>query len=74
MDFRDITIEQLAGTIRSGERSAEQVMRSTLERIKRYNPALNAFVALADDESLYRTSTTLAGQRQLEWPVGSMGG
>jgi amidase len=42
----------LAGRIARGELSCVELMRSTLERIERVNPALNAIVSLRDGELL----------------------
>ena len=42
----------LAADIRSGQRSAEEVMQSTLDRIAAVNPDLNAVVAMHDPDTL----------------------
>lgn len=52
MDFRDIGVGELAQRVRSGEQSAEEVLRSTLARIEAENPRLNAFVALLPEAEL----------------------
>ncbi|MDZ7826316.1 MAG: amidase [Gammaproteobacteria bacterium] len=52
MDFRDIGIGELAQRVRSGEQTAEEVLRSTLARIETENPRLNAFVALLPEAEL----------------------
>lgn len=42
----------LAGHLRSGELSAEEVVRETLERIESVNPAINAIVTLCPERAL----------------------
>ncbi len=48
-DFRSLTVEDLAGRIRSRELTAVAVTEAALERIERLNPILNAFVAVDAD-------------------------
>ncbi len=62
MDFRDTTIDVLASAIRSGKRSAEQVMQGTLERIAEENPALNAFVLLVEPERVLAEARAIDAQ------------
>lgn len=61
MDFRDITVEQLAREIRTGTRSAEQVAHDTLARIAQYNARLNAFVALVDTDAILESARAIDG-------------
>jgi Asp-tRNA(Asn)/Glu-tRNA(Gln) amidotransferase A subunit family amidase len=48
-DFRSLTVEELAGRIRTRDLTAAAVTDAALERIERLNPALNAFVAVDPD-------------------------
>ena len=43
---------ELARRIRAGELSAQELMRATLERVERVNPALNAIVTLCAERAL----------------------
>lgn len=52
MNFCDTTVEQLAGDIRTGRRSAATLMQETLEHIRQANPKVNALVTMVDDEQL----------------------
>lgn len=52
VDFRDCSVVQLAAEVRSGERSAREVVAASLERIEALNPAVNAFVAVDADRAL----------------------
>ena len=45
-------LAELAGTVRAGKMSAEELVRDSLERIDRLDPALNAVIALRGDEAL----------------------
>jgi len=51
-DFRTITVEALAASVRSGDRSAVSVTQAALERVDAHDGALNAFVALDADQAL----------------------
>lgn len=53
-DFRSLTVEDLAGRIRSREFTAAAVTDAALERIERLNPVLNAFVAVDADAARSR--------------------
>jgi len=50
-DFRAITVEGLAGRVRSGSLSAAAITEAALDRIDRLNPSLNAFVAIDADSA-----------------------
>jgi len=52
MDFRRETITDLAAGVRSGTRTAHDLVTHALERIEALNPELNAFVALDADDAL----------------------
>lgn len=52
MDFRTVSIADLAGQVQSGSVSARELTAAALERIEALNPALNAFVALDADGAL----------------------
>ena len=45
-DFRSTTVEALAASVRSGERSARSLTDAALDRIEAGNVELNAFVAI----------------------------
>ncbi|MGB1653770.1 MAG: amidase, partial [Acidimicrobiales bacterium] len=51
-DFRTITVEALAASVRSGDRSAVSVTQAALERVDAHDGALNAFVALDADRAI----------------------
>ena len=53
MDFRDHTVEELAGRVRDGDLSARELCEAALARIEEVNPAVGAFVAL-DGERAFR--------------------
>ncbi|MEM9467100.1 MAG: amidase [Actinomycetota bacterium] len=48
-DFRSITVEALAASVRAGERTARQLTDAALDRIDAHDAALNAFVAVDAD-------------------------
>lgn len=50
-DFRSLTVEALAASVRQGERTALDVTDAALARIKRDDPSLNAFVAVDADRA-----------------------
>jgi Asp-tRNA(Asn)/Glu-tRNA(Gln) amidotransferase A subunit family amidase len=52
MDFRSVTVADLAGQVQAGDVSAHELAEAALERIEALNPALNAFVALDPDAAL----------------------
>ncbi len=52
MDFRTETVVGLAAQIRRGSMSAREVVGHALERIDRFNPTINAFVAVDGDRAL----------------------
>ncbi|MEE4360877.1 MAG: amidase [Pseudomonadales bacterium] len=52
MDFRDVTVAELVDQVRTRRTSAEEIARSTLARIDRENPRLNAFVARVDADQV----------------------
>ncbi|GAB3686161.1 amidase [Salinisphaera aquimarina] len=74
MDFRDTTIEELAGAIRKGERSAEQVMQSTLANIARQNPALNAFIAFVDPDRALEQARAIDARVARGYDPGALAG
>lgn len=51
MDFRTVPIAQLAAQVRSGERTAAEVVDHALARIEELNPTLGAFVAVDADRA-----------------------
>lgn len=52
MDFRDHTVEELAASVRAGQRSARSLTEAALARIDALNPTYNAFVAVDGDVAL----------------------
>ena len=52
MDFRDTTVEALAGLVRAREVSARELTQAALDRIDAVNPTINAFVAVDPDLAL----------------------
>jgi aspartyl-tRNA(Asn)/glutamyl-tRNA(Gln) amidotransferase subunit A len=52
MDFRRESITDLAADVRSGTRTAHQLVTHALERIEALNPRVNAFVAIDADDAL----------------------
>jgi aspartyl-tRNA(Asn)/glutamyl-tRNA(Gln) amidotransferase subunit A len=52
IDFRATSLEELARSVRSKERSARELTQAALHRIERLNPTYNAFVALDGDRAL----------------------
>ena len=50
-DFRSVTVEALAASVRQGERTALDVTDAALARIERDDPSLNAFVAVDADRA-----------------------
>jgi aspartyl-tRNA(Asn)/glutamyl-tRNA(Gln) amidotransferase subunit A len=56
MDFRRVALTDLAADVRSGKRSAHELVTHALERIEALNPKVNAFVAVDDDGALQAAS------------------
>src|SRR5690554_588511 len=54
-----LTLAEAAGLLRSGDASPVDLVQACLERIERFNPSLNAFITVAQDQALARA-------RQLE--------
>lgn len=52
MDFRDITVFDLAADVRSKRISAREVVQATLQNIDRLNGELNAFCAVNPEDAL----------------------
>jgi Asp-tRNA(Asn)/Glu-tRNA(Gln) amidotransferase A subunit family amidase len=52
MDFRTVSVPELARRVRTGELSAREVVTASLERIESTNPALLAFVAVDAERAL----------------------
>ncbi len=51
-DFRSVTVEALAASVRAGDLTARSLTEAALARIEAHNPALNAFVAVDADAAL----------------------
>ncbi len=56
MDFREHSLVDLAGQVRSGRVSAREMTGHALARIEALNPSLNAFVAVDGDRALEQAS------------------
>jgi aspartyl-tRNA(Asn)/glutamyl-tRNA(Gln) amidotransferase subunit A len=52
MDFRREAVTDLASDVRSGRRSARELVAHALERVETLNPGLNAFVSVDADAAL----------------------
>ncbi len=52
MDFRTLSVTELAHQVRSGELSAREVAQAALERIEVLNPKINAFVAVDGERAI----------------------
>jgi aspartyl-tRNA(Asn)/glutamyl-tRNA(Gln) amidotransferase subunit A len=52
VDFRDTTVEALAGLVRAREVSATELTQAALDRIDAVNPTINAFVSVDGDLAL----------------------
>lgn len=52
MDFRKFTVIELAGQVRSGERTATELVNESLQRIEDLNPSIGAFVAVDGELAL----------------------
>ena len=52
IDFLDLSLDDLADGVRSGERTAVELTQHALDRIDALNPQLNAFVAVDADAAL----------------------
>lgn len=52
IDFRRHTVDEVVGWVRSGERSAAEVVEGALERIESLQPALNAFTQVDRERAL----------------------
>jgi Asp-tRNA(Asn)/Glu-tRNA(Gln) amidotransferase A subunit family amidase len=52
MDFRQHTVAELAGQVRSGQVSARELVLGALQQIEARNPLINAFVAVDGDAAL----------------------
>ncbi len=54
MDFRRVSVTALADDVRSGRTGARELVTHALERIDALNEAVNAFVAVDDDDGVWR--------------------
>lgn len=52
LDLEDVTIASLSRQIRRGRISPVELIKSYLERIRRLNPILNAYVTLTEEQAL----------------------
>jgi aspartyl-tRNA(Asn)/glutamyl-tRNA(Gln) amidotransferase subunit A len=51
-----LSLKQLSGSIKSGEISPVDLIEVCLDRIKKFNPILNAFITVIDEETVYNQS------------------
>jgi amidase len=54
-------VDELAGSIRSGELSSREVVQASLDRIEELNPRLNAFVDVFAEEALAAADAVVSG-------------
>ena len=72
-DFRSTTVEALAASVRSGERSARSLTDAALDRIEAANVELNAFVAI-DAEAAQRQADAIDERLAAGEDVGPLAG
>ena len=72
-DFRSTTVEALAASVRSGERSARSLTDAALDRIEAGNVELNAFVAI-DAEAAQRQADAIDERLAAGEDVGPLAG
>ena len=72
-DFRSTTVEALAASVRSGERSARSLTDAALDRIEAGNVELNAFVAI-DVEAAQRQADAIDERLAAGEDVGPLAG
>lgn len=65
LDFADA--RTVAGAIRRGDVSSVELVTRSLDRVKRYNPQLNAIVTLTDVAALARAKEADAARARGEW-------
>jgi aspartyl-tRNA(Asn)/glutamyl-tRNA(Gln) amidotransferase subunit A len=70
-DLTDLTLIEAAGALRAGEVSSTDLTGACLDRIRRLNPALQAFLTVT--EELARAQARAADRRLLAWRRGSAG-
>jgi Asp-tRNA(Asn)/Glu-tRNA(Gln) amidotransferase A subunit family amidase len=54
MDFKNLSLIELAGLIKSGETTSDEIYNYFLERTKKYNGELNAFNTLPEQNHPYQ--------------------
>jgi aspartyl-tRNA(Asn)/glutamyl-tRNA(Gln) amidotransferase subunit A len=59
------SIKCLSERIRTGELSPTKLIESILDRIKKLNPILNAFITIGEEEELYREAQTAENEISL---------
>lgn len=52
MDFRDLSVMELAQRVRSGQQRAQELVTESIERIELLDPEIGAFVAVDGDRAL----------------------
>src|SRR3954447_15980286 len=57
-------IDELAGTVRSGELSARELVQTSLDAIEALNPGLNAFVDVFAEDALAEAEDIEAGDER----------
>ncbi len=56
LNSSSLSLKQLSERIKSGEISPVDLIEICLDRIKKFNPILNAFITVIDEETLYNQS------------------
>ena len=73
MDFRTADVRELAASVASGERSAQELVAHALERIDHLNGTVNAFVAVAAERAM-ADAAALDARVHAGLPVGPLAG
>ncbi len=73
MDFLSDSVAAIAARVQAGDQSAREVTTHAIERIERYNPTLNAFVAW-DGEAAMAQAAVLDDRVAAGLPVGPLAG
>ncbi|MFZ8889477.1 MAG: amidase [Pseudomonadales bacterium] len=74
MDYRDGTLKAWAERVAKGERSAEALMASTLDRIEQLNPSLSAFTELRPREAVLAEARAVDEARSRGEPLPPLAG
>ncbi len=66
-DFTELTLKQASELLRRKAASPVELTRACLERIEKYNPALNAFITVTGDQALATAREMEAEIHQGKW-------